>query len=490
MKPTVSRRGFLAKSVAAGVTARATLGARASAAPIGVNDAVRIAVVGLRWKGGEHANMLKGMAGVRLVALCDVDERLLDEWIAKLGKDGVQPARYTDYRKLLEAKDVDAVVIATPNHWHSLMGIWACQAGKDAYVEKPVAHNVWEGRRLVEAAAKYGRIVAAGTQSRSDEALRELVEDVRGGKLGKLVRIRGFCYKRRDSIGRVAGPQPIPPGVHYDLWCGPSPLEPLRRTQLHYDWHWFWNTGNGDIGNQGIHEIDVCRWMLGEDQLPPRVVSFGGRFGYVDDAQVPNTQVALLDYPKAPILFEVRGLPAKAGVNYLDQYKGIRIGYVIEGEAGYFAGAAGGGWLYDSAGKKVKQYSGSGGEKHMQNFVDAVRSRRAQDLNAPILDGHLSSSLSILANISYRLGAETALAELKARFESRPEMREAVERMQAHLAANGLDPAQTKPVVGPTLELQPAEERFVSRAEYDDGYFANGLLRDRYRDPFVVPEKV
>jgi len=490
MKRTVSRRGFLAKSVAAGVAARATLRGRASAAPIGANDAIRVAVVGVRSKGADHINQLKTMKGVRLVALCDVDETLLDQHIAELAKDGIQVARHVDVRKLLEAKDVDAVVIATPNHWHTLMGIWACQAGKDAYVEKPVAHNVWEGRRLVEAAAKYNRIVAAGTQSRSDEALLELFQDVRAGKLGKLIRARGFCYKRRDSIGRVPGPRPIPAGIHYDLWCGPSPCDPLRRQELHYDWHWFWNTGNADIGNQGIHEMDVCRWMLGEDELPPRVVSFGGRFGYVDDAQVPNTQVALLDYPKAPILFEVRGLPAKSGADHMDHYKGIRIGYVIEGEAGYFAGALGGGWLYDPAGKKVKQYSGTGGEKHMQNFLDAVRSRRQQDLAAPIREGHTSTALCLISNISYRLGTETPLAELKAQFASRPELADSFERLEAHLAANGLDPAQTKPFLGPTLEVLPDQERFATKADYDAGYFANGLLRDRQREPFAVPEKV
>ena len=265
----VSRRGFLSKSVAGGLAAHAALGRSVRAQPVGANDAVRVAVIGVHGKGAHHVEMLRAIPGVRIVALCDADEAVLDLRATELAADGIAVAKHMDVRKLLESKDVDAVTIATPNHWHALMAIWACQAGKDVYVEKPVSHNVWEGRKLVEAAAKYGRIVQAGTQSRSDEALLELAADVRAGKLGRLLRARGFCYKRRESIGKVDGPQPIPASVDYDLWCGPAPLEPLRRKQLHYDWHWFWATGNGDIGNQGVHEMDVCRWMLGEEKLPP-----------------------------------------------------------------------------------------------------------------------------------------------------------------------------------------------------------------------------
>ncbi len=348
----ISRRGFLAKGTAGAVAAHAALRNGAWAQPVGANDAVRVAVVGLNGKGAHHLQMLRAIPGVRVVALCDADRAVLEKRAAELAADNLQVATYVDVRKLLESKDVDAITIATPNHWHALMGIWACQAGKDVYVEKPVSHNVWEGRRLVEAAAKYGRVVAAGTQSRSDEALLELAADIRAGKLGKILRARGFCYKRRESIGRVDGPQPIPPSVDYDLFCGPAPLEPLRRKQLHYDWHWFWATGNGDIGNQGVHEMDVCRWMLGEEKLPPRVFSIGGRFGYVDDAETPNTQVAVLDYPSAPILFEVRGLPRRAGAGYEDHYRGVRIGYVIEGEDATFVGASGGGWIHDRDGQE------------------------------------------------------------------------------------------------------------------------------------------
>jgi predicted dehydrogenase len=434
--------------------------------------------------------MLRAIPGVRVVALCDADRAVLEKRAAALAADNLQVTTYVDVRKLLESKDVDAITIATPNHWHALMGIWACQAGKDAYVEKPVSHNVWEGRRLVEAVAKYGRVVAAGTQSRSDEALVELRADIRAGKLGKILRARGFCYKRRESIGRVDGPQPIPASVDYDLFCGPAPLEPLRRKQLHYDWHWFWATGNGDIGNQGVHEMDVCRWMLGEERLPPRVFSVGGRFGYVDDAETPNTQLAVLDYPSAPILFEVRGLPRKAGAGYEDHYRGIRIGYVIEGEDATFVGASGGGWIHDREGKKVRQLSGGGDERHMENWIQAVRSRRPQDLKAPVAGAHLSSALCHLANISHRLGAARALADTRAELAPRADVAETLDRLGTHLADNGVDLARERVVVGPALEVLPDEERFASRSAYDAGFFANRLARGQYRPPYVVPEAV
>ena len=490
MKQTVSRREFMVKSVAGGVTALGALAAPAWAKPLGANDDIRVAVVGVRGQGNYHVRLYGKVPGVRLVALCDIDEAVLEKRAGELAAQGVQVAKYTDVRKLLESKDIDAVSIAAPNHWHSLMTVWACQAGKDVYCEKPVSHNVWEGRRLAEAAARYNRIVQAGTQSRSDEALIELAAYLRSGQLGKVLRARGFCYKPRPSIGKVAGPQPIPEGVDYDLFCGPAPLEPLRRKQLHYDWHWVWATGNGDIGNQGIHEMDMCRWMLGEDTLPSRVFSFGGRFGYDDDAETPNTLVSVLDYPSAPIIFEVRGLPAKSGANYMDHYRGVRIGISIECEQGYFTGGGGGGIVYDNAGKRIKALPSAGGGDHIPNFIQAVRSRKTQDLKAPILGGHLSSALCHLGNISYRLGAEAPIAELRAQTASRADVAETVERFAGHLAANGIDLAQATPVVGPVLEFLPGEERFASRAEYDMGAWANRLLKDDYRHPFVVPDKV
>lgn len=489
MKHKISRRDFLVQS-AVGLSASGALARPARAGQAGANNAVRVAVIGVRSQGSHHLQLLKKVPGVRIVAVCDVDEAILDKVAAGLAADGIQVAKDVDVRRLLERKDVDAVTIATPNHWHSLMAVWACQAGKDVYVEKPVSHNVWEGRKVAEAAAKYGRIVQAGTQSRSDEALTELAAYLRSGQLGKILRARGFCYKRRESIGTAGGPQPIPPGVHYDLFCGPAPLEPLRRKSLHYDWHWVWATGNGDIGNQGIHEMDMCRWMLGEEGLPARVFSIGGRYGYTDDGETPNTQIAVFDYPTAPLIFEVRGLPQQADANYMDQYRGVRIGMVVECEGGYFAGGAGGGVVYDPDGKRMKGLPSAGGGSHVQNFIDAVRSRKPEDLKAPVLGAHYSSALCHLANISHRLAAAAPLEQVKAQVASRADVAETVDRFASHLAANGLDQTQLTAAMGPVLELQPAAERFVSQSDYDIGAWANRLLRDDYRPPFVVPEQV
>jgi predicted dehydrogenase len=489
LSDTISRRSFLAQTVG-GVTAGSVLARPAWAAPQGANDAIRVGVVGVRGKGGHHIEMLRAIPGVRVVALCDVDEAVLNSRAGELSAAGIQVTKHMDIRTMLENKDVDAVSIATPNHWHSLMAIWACQAGKDVYLEKPISHNVWEGRKVVEAATKYNRIVQAGTQSRSDEALLELAAYLRGGALGRILRARGFCYKRRESIGKVAGPQPIPAGVNYDLFCGPAPLEPLRRAHLHYDWHWIWATGNGDIGNQGVHEMDMCRWMLGEEKLPRSVFSIGGRFVENDDAETPNTQIAVYDYASAPLIFEVRGLPAKTDVKHMDHYGGVRIGIAIECEHGTFVGGGGGGVVYDGDGKRVKSFTSTGGDAHMENFIQAVRSRKAQDLKAPITGGHMSSALCHLGNISYRLGTEMTAPEIAARAGSRADVTETLERLESHLAANGADPAHVKPTAGPMLTLVPDEERFESSSEYDMGAFGNRLLRDGYRPPYVVPEQV
>jgi predicted dehydrogenase len=449
---------------------------------LGANDDIRIAVVGIRSKGKEHIELFRNTPGVRIVALCDVDKDILDQGAQKFKDRGEKIDLYADVRKLLEDKNVDAIVVATPNHWHSLIGIWGCQADKDVYVEKPVSHDIWEGRRLVEAARKYNRIVEAGTQSRSDEGLMAIRDYLKQGSLGKILYARGLCYKPRPSIGKVTGPQPVPPSVDYDLWCGPAPKEPLMRQQLHYDWHWFWATGNGDIGNQGIHEMDKCRWLIGQQGLPPRVMSFGGRLGYIDDGQTANTQVAILDYRPAPIIFEVRGLPAKAGVRYMDHYRGIDIGEVIQCEGGYIAGD----FAYDNDGKKIRQFNRDGGAKHHLNFLQAVRSRKASELNAPIEECHFSSALCHMANISYRLGQPAGGEAIVKGLEKNSMLMDSFERFQEHLLLNEVSVSKTPRILGPWLEMNASAEKFTG--EWAEK--ANSQLRRECRAPFVVPEKV
>jgi predicted dehydrogenase len=455
---------------------------------IGANNDIRIAIAGIRSKGADHIDTFKKLPGVRIVALCDADRDVLAAQKQKLDKESIKVDGYGDIRQMLERKDVDAIVTATPNHWHSLLTVWACQAGKDVYVEKPVSHEIWEGRKMVEAARKYNRIVQAGTQSRTDPALHEAFDYIRKGGIGKMKVIRGFCYKRRPSIGRVEDVQPIPAAVDYNLWCGPAPMSPLKRKSLHYDWHWFWETGNGDIGNQGIHEMDMCRWVSGHDELPSQVMSIGGRFGYVDDGQTPNTQIVFFDYKPVPVIFEVRGLPMAKDEEgeAMDNYKGARVGIVVECEEGYFSGGGGGGWIFDNSGKKVKQFKGTGGKDHQQNFLDAVRSRKPGDLNAEVEKGHLSSAMCHMGNISHRLGGVKSREEIWERIQGNKELAATFERFEKHLEANKVDIKAQATTLGPVLTMDPAKEQFDKELSAQ----ANAFIKREYREPFVIREKV
>jgi len=475
-----TRRRLLRGTLSAG--AAGMLAASSYRRVLGANDDVRIGVVGFRGKGGGHIKAFRKMAGVRVVALCDVDDQVIAGTVKQFDKDNEKVYVYKDVRELLERKDVDAIVTATPNHWHALVTVWACQAGKDVYVEKPVSWSIWEGRKAVEAARKYNRVVQAGTQQRSDEMLPQVWAWLREGHLGKIRCARGFCYKPRGSIGKVTRPTPIPDDIDYDLWSGPATMVPLWRSRLHYDWHWVWLTGNGDIGNQGIHQMDVCRWALGDPDLAPRVVSIGGRFGYDDDGETANTQVVFFDYKPAPLVFEVRGLPEKKGSKTMPNYKGVRIGEVIECEGGYFAG----GWAYDNDGKKVKQFSRDKGRQHQPNFVKAVRSRKPEDNKADILKGHLSSALCHMGNVSHRIGERMSADKVAKAVADHPFLAEAYERMLQHLEANEVDLKTTPITLGPRLEMDPKTERFTG----EKSKMANLLLKRNYREPFVVPEEV
>ena len=480
----LTRRDFIKTSMAAGA-------AMVLAAPYsrvrGANNDIRVGVIGVGGQGGGHIGYFNKLPGVRVVAICDADKAHVQRKARDFEKkNNAKLKTYIDVRKMLDDRSIDAVTTATPNHWHSLVTVWACQAGKDMYCEKPVSHEIWEGRKMVEAARKYKRIVQTGTQKRSDEGLIEAFKYIREGNLGKIVVSRGFCYKPRGSIGKVNGPQPVPESCDYNLWCGPADMEPLMRKRLHYDWHWVWNTGNGDLGNQGIHEMDLARWALGQKGLAPRVISIGGRLGYDDDGQTPNTLISFFDYKPAPLIFEVRGLPRKQGESAMDHYRGTRIGIVVECENGYFVGGGGGGWVYDNNDKKVKQFKGGGGGEHHANFIKAVRSRKVSDLNADIEKGHISSALCHMGNISYRLGQKASAAEIMERVKGNKKMTECFDRFQEHLAANGVDLKKTPAVIGPSLAMDTNSERFVG--EFSD--WANMLVKRNYREPFVIPEKV
>jgi predicted dehydrogenase len=494
--PQTSRRNFL--KTAATAAALTTWSARSWAQVAGANSDVRVAVIGLNGRGRNHLNFLRAIPGVRIAALCDVDSAVLERAAANLAKEGLTPAKYSDMRALLASPDIDAVTIATPNHWHSLAAIWACQAGKDVLVEKPVSHNLWEGRQLVAAAAKYGRVVQAGVQIRSGEGLQEAVRWVRAGNLGRITTARGFCYKRRKTIGLTAAPTPPPATVDYDQWLGPAPRVEPHRTRFHYDWHWFSAYGNGDVGNQGIHQMDVARWFLGDPGLPRHSLSVGGRLGYRDDGDTPNTQIVVHDYAEAPLVFEVRGLSAtfdpdedKVGAvgaeaagamaASMDRYRDVTIGNVIDCEGGslvtreYFKATA-----YDREGKVVKEFAGV--DRLMKNFIDVVRSRKTGELYGDIGQGHVSSALCHLGEISHALGRGTPPAELRERIKGDAALAEACGRMLEHLAANRVDLEKTPLTLGPALAVDPVAERFTG----SNAAAANALLTRNYRAPYTV----
>ncbi len=487
----IPRRHFIRNSLLAAAAFKAcplVTQTSAKSRVLGANDDIRVAVVGFNGRGKNHIEAFSKMKGVRLVALCDVDKSVLAKELKTATANGEKIAGYTDIRKLLESKDIDAVSFATPHHWHALGAIWATQAGKDVYVEKLASHNVWEGRKMVEAARKYDRIMQVGTQCRSSVGLQEAIAWLREGHLGKILRARGLCYKRRDSIGKTSGPQPVPETIDYDLWCGPAPHDPPRRNSkkngsVHYEWHWFWEYGNGDIGNQGVHQMDIARWILGESEMSPRIISIGGRFGYEDDGITPNSQIVFHDYKTAPLIFEVRGLPAGVDSNKVDDFHGASIGVVVECEGGsivipsYTKAIA-----YNAAGKEIKTFDEGG--NHFENFIAAVRSRKAADLHADILEGHVSAALCHTGNISHRLGQPMSPEKIREATKADSDLAESLARMEGHLGANQVDLQKTPLMLGEVLKMNPKTERFTNNRA------ANQLLTRKYRRPFVVPETV
>ena len=382
------------------------MGSAAAAWAAGPNDTLRVACVGIRGRGGSHIRGFSKLPNVEVAALCDIDESVLAKRAGELEAAGKKkPVTYTDFRKLLEDKSIDAVSIATTNQWHTLQTIWACQAGKDVYVEKPCSHNIFESRQIVAAARKYDRIVQHGTQSRSSTALQEAAARIREGLIGDVYYGRGLCYKWRDTIGRTPE-EPVPPGVHYDLWLGPARQRPFSRNRFHYNWHWNWEYGNGDIGNQGVHEVDACRWLLGV-KYPVKVSAIGGHFMFDDDQETPNTMVAAFEFDgeakRKMMVFEVRHWISNHESWMGGEKPGNTVGTLFYGSKGYLACGAGGyrTWL-----GKEQQAGPSRHEStdHFANFVAAVRERKRSMLNAEIEEGAISCTLIHLANISYRLG--------------------------------------------------------------------------------------
>jgi predicted dehydrogenase len=432
----MNRRRFIQQSSAG---AAGFLLAASETRHVEANDEIVMAVVGINGQGKSHFQDFSSISGVRIKTVCDVDERLFPDTLRmSQSLTGREVQFEVDIRRVLDDREIDAISIATPNHWHSLITVWACQAGKDVYVEKPVSHNIWEGRQAVEATRLHQRIVATGTQGRSYPHVKEAIRMLHEGLIGDVYMAKGLCFKARENIGRKPE-TPVPSGLHFDLWLGPAAQRDFNENFVHYNWHWFWDFGNGDLGNQGVHQMDIARWGLNKNDLPQSVNSVGGYFAFDSDQETPNTLLSTFRWQDGKILqFEVRGLHS----NGEDE---IRIGNLFYGSKGWMR-------LDDSG---FRTYLGPGNEPgpgmdavegktarmfHRENFIQAVRSQNPADLSADILEGHLSSALCHLGNIAYRLDRQ--------------------------------------------LEFDSASERFVGDEQ------ADGYLSRSYRAPYVVPGMV
>ncbi len=402
MTPT-NRRTFLG---AAGMVALAGRTAPALAEP---SERVRLAIIGVRGRGSELASEFAKNSGSEVVAVCDIDDSTLGKPVQLVEKlTGKAPRTEKDFRRLLDDKSIDAIAVATPDHWHALIAVMGCQAGKDVYVEKPVSHNVVEGRRIVEAARKYGRVVQAGIQRRSMEHVKEAMAFVQSGQIGKVGMARAWIHQQRKSIGH-GKPGPVPEGVDYAMWQGPAPDRPFMPNRFHYNWHWFWNWGTGEIGNNGIHGVDVARWGLGVDS-PLAVTSGGGKYVFDDDQEVPDTQVTTWEFPNAVIVWEHR-MWSKHGT------EGSGFGIAFYGDQGTL--------IVDEKSWRVEDGRDAGGKQttgmsaHIQNFLDCVKSRNKP--NADIEIGHLSTRLCHLGNIAYRLGRKLTFDGASEQFPNDPQ---------------------------------------------------------------------
>jgi predicted dehydrogenase len=480
-----TRRKFLEDSVLAAAVAAALPAAQLFAAAKKEkvkrpkkkpSELLQVAIVGAGGRGGEHIGQFLDNPDTEITYIVDADQKVGQrraEAVAK--RQGSMPKVVQDMRKAFDDKSVDIVSTATPNHWHALTAIWAMQAGKDVYVEKPASWCVSEGRRMVQTARKHNRVCQVGTQCRSMKGTLDAIAYVKAGKIGEVKLARGLCYKRRKSIG-PKGDYPVPAEVDYNLWCGPAQTLPVTRQKFHYDWHWQREWGNGDMGNQGPHQMDIARWGLGLDRLADTAIAYGGRLGYEDAGDVANTEVAIFEADGKTLVFEVRGLQT-------DPLRGANVGVIFYGSQGYVvltsytAGAA-----FDPQGNLVTKFEGSG--DHFGNFVDAVRARDPKMLHADVLEGHLSCAHSHLANVSYYLGKKSTVDEIKATvaaLKTNEDVQDALARTIAHLSANGVDLAKTPMTLGPMLKIDPQAETVVNNPA------ACAMLARQPRAPFVVP---
>lgn len=481
------RRNFLARAAAVSSVAGSVFSTTARAQGRGANDEVRVAVIGCGVRGPQLAlKDLPKATNAKVVVACDIDPDRARKFAAEAGNVPVE----TDYRKVLEMKDVDAVIIATPNHTHVPIAAAACLAGKDVYVEKPLSHNIREGRILEGIARKTGRIVQVGLQNSSDLGLLPAKEFYESGVLGAPKAVHVFWYRVRQPIGKIKQPTPVPKEIDYNLFQGPRPLVPLMRENLHYDWHWFWATGNGEIGNTLVHNIDHTRVLLGLKGHATGVRSIGGRLGWDDDGETPNTFMAAMKFPglDVPFTCEIRNLPFSNARKEMDsRFMKRTVGTIVLCENGWLYFDRGGGAARDKDDKEIKRFPGDAGATHMANFIDAVRSRDEKSLKRGVEEGHFSSSAAHMANISHLTGVTGHTLETVEK-EAPPEFLHATEAwasFKEHIGAVNVDLTRTPLTLGASLQFDPATEMFLETTE--QGRMANYLLDEVYRPPFTLP---
>ena len=447
---------------------------------LGANDRIRMAVAGVNGRGQSHVDAYGKMENVQVVCLVEPDSKV-QEKVQKIVQDKFSntPETFSDLRKALEGDRFDALSIASCNHSHALLSIWAIQAGKDVYVEKPCSHNVYEGRQIVNAAKKFKAIVQHGTQSRCDDKCARIVQAAKSGKYGRLQIAKGYCCKPRWTIGFK--PEQAPPStLDWNSWLGPASEQPYHANLVHYNWHWFWATGNGDIGNQGIHELDIARWGIGQN-LPKKVISFGARYvdeperGFKDQGETPNMILTLYEFDDVLMLFETRGLVKK------DTKWDNQVDYEFYTDQGLLKGEY---FFPKGSDEKVRldvEYQKPHAGSPFNNFIACVRDRKSENLDAPIQEGHYSAALAHIGNVSWRLGKIDSEAAIRKAFGDNEVTQKAVDAVFQNLSDALPDLKNPQFQLGPKLAFDPVAEKFVGNEQ------ANAMLTRQYRAPFVVP---
>lgn len=480
MPNRIDRRSVIKAAAAAGaVWTFPQQAARAMA-----NDEIRMGFISCGSRAGAHMQTFRDIAGVKVTALCDPDGKRVAEK-ARAFPDAKQ---FADARELLDDQDIDAVVVATCNHWHCLASIWAMEAGKDVYVEKPLSHSQWEGDQTVKAARKYNRICQVGTQQRSDPMQAEIKQFLHEEKgLGEIVSCRVNRFGVRKPIGKREKPLVIDNWVNYDLWLGPAQEKPIFRDKLQYDWHWDFNTGSGEMGNWGVHVLDDARnnVFLDEVALPKRIMGGGGRVAWNDAGNTPNVHFVYFDTGKVPTVIGLTNMTAGPDEKKSPKHPGPSSGYIAYCEGGRFEGRRGGGVAYDNDGKVIRTFKGNSGNRiHQQNFIDCCRSRSVKDLNTDVELGNYSTGWCNLANIAFQAGDTYSAGEAKELAADIPTWGALHDEMKSHVAAHGVKMDGGEIQLSGMLEMDPETEQFVGAGSEK----ANGLLKREYRAPYEVPE--